>query len=197
MNGADALDQRVNRLPKVTPIRASESSTSRASFCSVERCHPSSRPMLAAEPARGTAVENGRFCSRPRIVAAGGDVPGARHMAAIEAARCALTKSEPLDGTAFVSRANQARGFERISRSSLSCLFSLRSRHSSMRSALLRPPLRRPSYSNGLRDPGCGSARRWLKLFRQVFRRAAGANQFDRLPPTQRVWGRFFDIADS
>ena len=44
----------------------------------------------------------------------------------------------------------------------------------------------------GLRDPVADRLRRWLKLFRQVFHRAAGANQFDQLPPElRRVWGTF------
>jgi DDE family transposase len=44
----------------------------------------------------------------------------------------------------------------------------------------------------GLRDPVADRLRRWLELFRQVFRRAAGANQFDQLPPElRRVWGTF------
>src|SRR5271165_3835969 len=44
----------------------------------------------------------------------------------------------------------------------------------------------------GLRDPVADRLRRWLKLFRQVFRRAAGTNQFDHLPPElRRVWGAF------
>src|SRR5271166_5341131 len=44
----------------------------------------------------------------------------------------------------------------------------------------------------GLRDPVADRLRRWLKLFREFFRRAAGANQFDHLPPElRRVWGAF------
>ncbi len=47
---------------------------------------------------------------------------------------------EPFAGIAFVSRANQAAAFERISRSSLSRRFSRRRRLSSSRSAVVRPP---------------------------------------------------------
>src|SRR5262245_32220037 len=48
---------------------------------------------------------------------------------------------EPLDGIVFVSRANQAAAFDRISRSSLSCLFSRRSRTSSSRTNRCAPAL--------------------------------------------------------
>src|SRR5208282_5450981 len=81
----------------------------------------------------------------PRIVPAGGDAQHTAHGGdRINGPVCAH-ESVPLDGTAFVSRANQAAAFERISRSSLSCLFSRRSRESSTRSALERPSLRRRS----------------------------------------------------
>ena len=52
---------------------------------------------------------------------------------------------EPFGGIAFVSRANQAAAFERISRSTLSWRFSRRSRLSSSRSAVVRPPSPRPA----------------------------------------------------
>jgi hypothetical protein len=51
---------------------------------------------------------------------------------------------EPFVGLVFVSRANQAAAFERISRSSLSWRFSRRNRLSSSRSAVVRPPSLRP-----------------------------------------------------
>ena len=46
---------------------------------------------------------------------------------------------EDFGGTASVSRANQAAAFDKISRSSRSCLFSLRSRANSAFSSLVRP----------------------------------------------------------
>src|SRR5262249_41117390 len=52
---------------------------------------------------------------------------------------------EPFRGIVFVSRANQAAAFDRISRSSLSWRFSRRSRLSSSRSAVVRPPSPRPA----------------------------------------------------
>jgi hypothetical protein len=52
---------------------------------------------------------------------------------------------EPFAGIAFVSRANQAAAFERISRSSRSWRFSRRRRQSSSRSAVVRPPFPRPA----------------------------------------------------
>ena len=52
---------------------------------------------------------------------------------------------EPFGGIVFVSRANQAAAFERISRSSFSWRFSRRSRLSSSRSAVVSPPSPRPA----------------------------------------------------
>jgi hypothetical protein len=52
---------------------------------------------------------------------------------------------EPFDGIVFVSRANQAAAFERISLSSLSWRFSRRSWLSSSRSAVVSPSPRRPA----------------------------------------------------
>jgi hypothetical protein len=52
---------------------------------------------------------------------------------------------EPFAGIAFVSRANQAAAFQRISRSSRSWRFSRRSRLSSSRPPVVRPPLPRPA----------------------------------------------------
>lgn len=128
---------------------------------------------------------------RPRIIAAGGDAQHPAYGDRKNGPVCAH-ESEPLDGTAFVSRANQAAAFERILRSSLSCLFSLRSRASSLRSALARPSLAAALVAIGLRDPVTDRLRRGLKLFRQLFRRAAGANKFDHLPPELgRYGGRF------
>jgi hypothetical protein len=51
-------------------------------------------------------------------------------------------------GIAFVSRANQAAAFDRISCSSLSWRFSRRSRPSSSRSAVVRPPSPRRRYAH-------------------------------------------------
>ena len=51
-----------------------------------------------------------------------------------------LTDTEPFAGTVFVSRANQAAAFDRISRSSRSWRFSRLSRLSSARSAVRNPP---------------------------------------------------------
>ena len=68
----------------------------------------------------------------PTHVAAGGDAEHPAHDA-IDKRPGVRYESEPLDGTAFVSRANQAAAFERISRSSLSCC-SLAQRRKFMRS---------------------------------------------------------------
>ena len=46
---------------KGDPGSACKKNPRRASFCSVQRCHPSAPAHAVAEPARGTAVKNGRF----------------------------------------------------------------------------------------------------------------------------------------
>ncbi len=55
---------------------------------------------------------------------------------------------EFVDGSGSVSFANQAVAFFRISRSTLSCRFSRRSRLSSSRSLVIKPSWRRPSSSS-------------------------------------------------
>ena len=87
---------------------------------------------------------------------------------------------EPLGGIASVSRANQAAAFDRISRSSLSCLTSRRRRTSSSRSALVKP------FACGLHPgrpgrPSRGSTGRRLKLLGQLLRRSTGSNQINYL----------------
>ncbi len=57
----------VNRLANGTPDRRAKGTPGRASFCSVQRCHPSVPAHASAEPARAAAVKNGRFFSgRPQ-----------------------------------------------------------------------------------------------------------------------------------
>ena len=52
---------------KRDPGPACKKDPGRASFCSVQRCHPSVPAHASDEPARGTAVKNGRFISgRPQ-----------------------------------------------------------------------------------------------------------------------------------
>ena len=80
----------------------------------------------------------------PRIVAAGGDTQQSAHGGDRISRLVIAHEGEPFGGIAFVSRANQAAAFERISRSSLSWLFSRRRRLSSSRSAVIRPPSPRP-----------------------------------------------------
>ena len=104
---------------------------------------------------------------------------------------------EPFDGIDPVSRANQAAAFDKISRSILSWRFSRRRRPSSWRSAVVRPSVRRPSFSfpkeartpGSSRSPGHPVAdrlRRRLKLPRQLFRVAARPHQLDHLSPELR-----------
>ena len=76
----------------------------------------------------------------PRIVAAGGDTQQLTHGGDRVVRLVVAHEPEPFAGIAFVSRANQAAAFERISRSSRSWRFSRRSRQSSSRSAVVRLP---------------------------------------------------------
>ena len=89
----------------------------------------------------------------PRIEAAGGDTQQLAHRGGRIRRLAIAHEPEPFTGIAFVSRANQAaapgsspgQAFERISCSSRSWRFSRRSRLSSSRSALIRPPSPRPA----------------------------------------------------
>src|SRR5213078_2153902 len=81
----------------------------------------------------------------PCIVATGGDTQQLAHGGDRVTCLVIAHEPEPFAGIAFVSRANQAAAFERISRSTLSWRFSRRSRLSSSRSAVVRPPSPRPA----------------------------------------------------
>src|SRR5262249_30040738 len=69
----------------------------------------------------------GRLPLRPRVIAAGGDTQQPAHGGDRESGLILAHEPEPFDGIVFVSRANQAAAFERISLSSLSWRFSRRS----------------------------------------------------------------------
>ena len=84
--------------------------------------------------------------SESSVVAAGGDTQQLAHGDDRVARLVIAHESEPFAGIAFVSRANQAAAFERISRSTRSWRFSRRSRWSSSRSAVVRPPSPRPAF---------------------------------------------------
>ncbi len=89
---------------------------------------------------------------------------------------------EDPDGTAPVSRANQAAARERMSRYTRSCLFSRRSRANSSRSAVLRPsPFSSPAVllPVGLDDPVADRLGSGLELARQISRVAASADQIN------------------
>ena len=98
------------------------------------------------------------LCQQPRAptpAVAASIVPGLRHAEHAcnsrdrEAGLVRAHEFEDPDGTAPVSRADQAAARERISRSSRSCLFSRRSRANSSRSAAASPSpfsSRRPSF---------------------------------------------------
>src|SRR3954463_13851601 len=82
----------------------------------------------------------------PCIVATGGDTQQLAHGGDRVTRLVIAHEPEPFAGIAFVSRANQAAAFERISRSSRSWRFSRLSRLSSSRSAVVRPPSPRPAF---------------------------------------------------
>ncbi len=75
----------------------------------------------------------------PGVVAAGGDVQYTTHGFHRIEGLVRTHEFEDFGGTASVSRANQAAAFDKISRSSRNCLFSLRSRASSTFSSWVRP----------------------------------------------------------
>src|SRR3954453_1128044 len=76
----------------------------------------------------------------PCIVAAGGDAQQPAHGGDRIGCLVIAHEPEPFGGIVFVSRANQAAAFERISRSNFSWRFSRRNRLSSSGSAVVRPP---------------------------------------------------------
>ena len=100
-------------------------------------------------PEERVASRSCRRCAfAPRIVPAGGDLQHAAHGGDAIGGLMRLHEREDLEGAVSVSRANQAVAFDKISRSSRSCLFSLRSRPNSSRSCVVSPSLRRPPSSS-------------------------------------------------
>ena len=69
----------------------------------------------------------GRLSLTPGVIATGRDVQDTTHRFHWIEGLVHTHKFEDFGGTASVSRANQAAAFDKISRSSRSCLFSLRS----------------------------------------------------------------------
>src|SRR5512143_2496859 len=85
-----------------------------------------------------------RWSFPPGIEPAGRDSQHAAHAADRINSLVGAHELEDLGGIESVSRANQAAAFARISRSSFSCLFSLRRRTNSARSSLVKPSWRWP-----------------------------------------------------
>src|SRR6516162_8099655 len=118
-------------------------------------CHsfgrPLAEPFFHPGPHDGAAVARSGGQRRPylgaarRALAAGGDTQDPAHGGDREFGLIFAHEPEPFDGIVFVSRANQAAAFERISLSSLSWRFSRLSWLSSSRSAVVRPSPRRPA----------------------------------------------------
>ena len=109
-------------------------------------------------------VAPGRSSAQPRVAAASGNVQHAAHRGHPVHGLVRPHESEGF-GSVIDSRANQTAAFPRISRSSLSCLFSRRSSRSSRRSAVLRPSALRPSSMSD-----------WVAHFRIVL--GDGSNSF-------------------
>src|SRR4029077_6405242 len=82
---------------------------------------------------------------RPCVIAAGGDTQQPAHGGDREGGLILAHEPEPFDGIVFVSRANQAAAFARISLSSRSWRVSRLSWLSPPSSAVVRPSLRRPA----------------------------------------------------
>ena len=103
----------------------------------------------------------GTRLSHPRKLL--GETSKTRHCVVTgQTAGCTFTNSKTLGGIESLSRANQAAAFPKISRSILSCRFSLRSLAGSSCSVVVKPPLPRPAFR-------CeSSVPRELKLRREV-----------------------------
>ena len=91
------------------------------------------------EQLRVAARPSGRFSHEPRVVAAGGDSQQPCHRGNGPAGPVRPHESVPFDGTASVSRANQAAARESMSRSTSSWRTLRRSRVNSCRSAAVSP----------------------------------------------------------
>lgn len=102
------------------------------------RCQPALAPQRRISNGMGR-----RRPVQPRVVARLGYVEHARHRGNREAGLVRAHEPEEPDGSVPASRANQAVAFERISRSSRSCLFSRRILPDQVARGELRP----------LRDP--------------------------------------------
>src|SRR5205807_10252484 len=103
------------------------------------------RPLLWDNCGKSCYVPPRRLPLGPRIIAAGGDTQESAHGGDRVFGLVLAHEPEPFGGIAFVSRANQAAAFDRISRSSLSWRFSRLSRLSSSRSDVVRPSPQRPA----------------------------------------------------
>ena len=106
------------------------------------------RPPPAPVPCVDDGVSRGRTV-QPSVVASGGYAEHAGHGDNVDAGLVRTHEPEEPDGIVPVSRTNQTAAFERMSRSTRSCLFSWRSRTSSSRSAAASfstASSRRPSW---------------------------------------------------
>ena len=90
-------------------------------------------------------ISSRRSAIDPRVVATGGDTQQTAHGGDWIVGLIHFHEPEDSLEIGSLSRANQAAAFANISRSTLSCLFSLRNFRSSARSTVVRPSLRRPS----------------------------------------------------
>src|SRR5712691_2352268 len=90
----------------------------------------------------------GHHALAPRVVPTGGDFQYTAHRADREDSLVGTHEREDPFDFFSVSCANQAAAFDRISRSSLSRAFSRRSRASSCRSSVVRPPYQHHSSSS-------------------------------------------------
>src|ERR1022692_1528996 len=105
----------------------------------------------------------------PGVVAALGNVKQPAHCPYRKGGLVHSHEPEERFGVALLSFANQAAAFDKISRSSFSCRFSRRSRVSSSRSLVVRPP-----------SPRLASRSACLTHFRIV--QSVGPNSLDRSP---------------
>ena len=126
-------------------------------------------------------ISSRRSAIDPRVVATGGDTQQTAHGGDWIVGLIHFHEPEDFLEIGSLSRANQAAAFANISRSTLSCLFSLRNFRSSARSTVVRPSLRRPSSRSAWAIPVADRLFVGFKLSGQLTGSAPGSMKLDYL----------------
>ena len=182
-NARVAHEPRDTVLPTCTPSAASSTWTPRCTIGSARDTAWIVRTVSGNAVFERARREGER--ARPRMYPLD-ERPSTRHMVAIGNRPARAHESEPFGGITSVSPANQAAAFERMSRSSLSCLTSRRRRLISSRSSVVTRHPDGPRPAQPAR-PIPDRLRRRLELLRQALRTSPGPNQLDHLTPNSGV----------